>query len=176
MANQVVSIEVDGEFRMAELVETKGGWSTILIDGEQRKVRNSAISMNDDEEAIEAFLTDEDEELEDGERGDVFPAGIRETYERGTTEDGANYIDCGDSLAAQLRGASLQHVAKLAEKHCGERTAQGWLDLYTTDRIEAGKNPLNVGMIRMNLGNRIRAAIKRAEEESAEVQADTQAA
>ena len=53
----------------------------------------------------------------------------------------------------------------------GQRTAQGWLDFYTTDRVADGKNPLNPGMVRMNLGNRIRAHHKQMAEEAGESQA-----
>jgi hypothetical protein len=93
--------------------------------------------------------------------GDVFPAGIRESYERGTTDDGASFIDNGDTIAQQLRGWELIDVAKEAAKRCGQRNAQGWLDFYGKDRTAAGKKPLNAGMVRMNLGNRIRAAMKK---------------
>ena len=146
---------------LVELIgEPKSGWQEVrLEDGATRKVRPSAIS--------EIPFTDETEDDDAPRRGDVFPAGIRETYERGKTEDGSVYIDSGDALAVQLRGAELETVAALAAKVIGERTAQGWIDLYTVDREEAGKARLNPGMIRMNLGNRIRAALKRQAEAEA---------
>lgn len=112
-------------------------------------------------EAAAAATTDE-EEQEPVKSGDVFPAGIRESYERGTTDEGAAFIDNGDPIAQQLRGWELMDVAKLAADKCGQRTAQGWLDHYGKDREAAGKKPLNAGMVRMNLGNRIRGAIKKA--------------
>lgn len=134
-----------------EISEAKG-WVTVRDEaGAEHKVRRASLS--------EVELSEDDEQEVSG--GDVFPAGIRETYERGKTEEGAAYIDCGDNLAEQLRGSELSEVAQLAAKICGQRSAQGWIDLYTTDREAQGKNPLNAGMVRMNLGNRIRAALKK---------------
>lgn len=113
------------------------------------------------EEAAAAEETSEEEEPVTS--GDVFPAGIRESYQRGQTDEGASFIDSGDELAVKLRGAELTEVAALAAKHCGQRNAKGWLDFYTVDREAEGKTRLNPGMVRMNLGNRIRAALKKTE-------------
>ena len=134
------------------------GWIECKDEGgETYKVRVSHLR--------ELELSDDDGE--ETKTGDVFPAGIRETYERGKTAEGAAYIDNGDELARQLRGAELDQVARMAAEICGEKTAQGWIDHYTVDREAEGKARLNPGMVRMNLGNRIRAALKRkAEEES----------
>lgn len=169
-----VDLNKDGEFEMCDLIATKGGWSEVRDQmGKHHKVRNSQVAMNDDEDAIEDLMTDDDDD-QDSERGDVFPAGIRETYQVGTTEDGAKFIDCGDTIAVRLRGASLEEVAAMAAEIVKEPrlTKQGWLDLYNQDRIDAGKDALNVGMRRMNIGNRIRAALKRkAEDEAAEAKA-----
>lgn len=180
MAQVAVDLNKDGEFVTAELVSSSKGWATIRIeiDGETqiRKVRTSQIALDDEDEApeeiLEEMLTDDDDDLdEDGEptkRGDVFPAGIRETYEKGKTLKGKSFIDCGDEVAAQLRDMSLEEVAVVASKVLGELTADGWLAVYTTDREAAGKSRLNPGMVRMNLGNRIRAELKRQAEEAGE--------
>lgn len=125
-----------------------------------RRTKAAEAAAKKAEEAQAAEATEEDAPVTSG---DVFPAGIRESYERGTTEEGASFIDNGDPIATQLRGWELQDVAKLAADKCGQRTAQGWLDFYGKDREKQGKKPLNPGMVRMNLGNRIRAAIKKAE-------------
>jgi hypothetical protein len=173
MAQVAVKLSADAEFVVAELVEVKGSWATVTVDGETHKVRKSALALNDDanpdESALEDLLTDEDELSDDAEvkSGDVFPKGIRETYVKGVTETGRSFIDCGDELATQLRDATLEEVAKRAEQVLGQRTAKGWIALYTTDREAVGKAALNPGMVRMNLGNRIRAAIKKQEEEAA---------
>jgi len=160
------------EFEIATLVQVKGSWVTLRdADGHEFKVRKGQVALDDDanpdESALEALLTDEDLD-EDGEvrSGDVFPEGIRERYVKGKTETGRTFIDCGDELAAQLRDASLEEVALRAEQVLGQRNAAGWIAFYTTDREAEGKSPLNPGMVRMNLGNRIRAAIKRQEQEA----------
>ena len=135
------------------LENAKRGWLEGTNEaGETVKIRKSAL--------VEVELTDDDEQP--ARIGDVFPAGIRDTYARGKTEEGAVYIDSADALAVEMRGWELQDVAKKAAEICGERTAQGWLDLYGVDRELEGKQPLNAGMVRMNLGNRIRGALKKA--------------
>lgn len=174
MSQVAIDINKDGEYVIGELVAINKGWATVKIDGEEHKVRKGQLALDDDgnpdESTANALL--EEELDDDGEvrGGDVFPAGIRERYVKGKTDTGRAFIDCGDEIAAQLRDASLEEVAKRAEQVLGQRTAAGWIAFYTTDREAEGKNPLNPGMVRMNLGNRIRAAIKRQEEE-AEAQA-----
>ncbi len=178
---QIVAVDLkkDGDFVQCEFVGTKGGWTTVIesATGIEHKVRNSQVAMDegDDAEHIDDYLTD-DEGSDDGEErigGDVFPPGIRETYQMGTTEDGSKYIDNGDALAQELRGASLEAVAKMASEIVQEpkQSAKAWLEMYTTDREAIGKDALNPGMVRMNLGNRIRAALKRKAEEEAQEQA-----
>lgn len=136
-----------------EISEAKG-WVLIRTEsGDESNVRRATLS--------EVMLTDEDDS-EAVTSGDVFPAGIRETYARGKTDEGASFIDSGDALAVKLRGAELSEVAKMAAEICGQRTAAGWLAHYGEDRVADGKAPLNAGMVRMNLGNRIRAALKKA--------------
>jgi hypothetical protein len=68
------------------------------------------------------------------------------------TATGRKTIDIGDATAELLRGKSLVAVYKLAAKKLGEEES----DLR--DRYKH----LNLGMQRMNLGNRIRAASKEA--------------
>jgi hypothetical protein len=181
--NKQVAVDLDGSGNhvLAELVSTKSGWATINVEIEgvvqTRKVRVKQIALdaedNAPEEVLEEILTDEDEDLdEDGNvrRGDVFPAGVRETYLKGKTASGKAFIDCGDEIAEQLRDMSLEQVAHVAEQVLGQLTAAGWLALYTTDREAEGKKALNPGMVRMNLGNRIRAAIKLQEKEAQEAE------
>jgi len=155
----MATIRQHDEHGLVEEISDAKGWVSIRTEaGETLNVRRSSLS--------EVALTDEDDS-EAVTSGDVFPAGIRETYARGKTEEGAAFIDSGDELAVTLRGAELQEVAALAAKVCGQRTAQGWLDHYGDDRLADGKSPLNAGMVRMNLGNRIRAALKKEEDAKA---------
>jgi hypothetical protein len=175
--NKLVAVDLDknGEFTMCELVSVNKGWVTVIHEGAERKVRVSQVALdaNDNvaEEVLDDILTDEgdldlDEDGNPVKRGDVFPRGIRETYVKGKTPTGKTYIDCGDEIAEQLRGMDLNGVAEVAAQVLGQLTAEGWIAVYREDRIAAGKNPLNPGMIRMNLGNRIRAAVKAQEQEA----------
>ncbi len=135
---------------VAEVSNAKGWILVVEEDGTEHKVRASTLT----------FVEEIEEETH--KRGDVFPLGIRETYERGKTEEGAPFIDNGDPIAKQLRGWTVEQVAKLAATKCGG-TQTGWIEFYTTDRLAEGKKALNPGMIRMNLGNRIRAALANEE-------------
>lgn len=95
--------------------------------------------------------------------GDVFPTGARERYVGGKATNGKRFLDSGDTLAQELRGATLIEVAERYARMNPERNAQGWIAFYTTDRVVLGKRALNDGMVRMNIGNRIRALLKDAQ-------------
>lgn len=64
---------------------------------------------------------------------------------------GNSSLDCGDSVAKDLRGKELDDVYKEYAKVFGREEAAAMRKRY-------GK--LNVGMQRMNLGNRLRAAVR----------------
>jgi hypothetical protein len=66
------------------------------------------------------------------------------------TASGNVSVDCGDELAARLRGKSLDDVYAFAAKALKEPEAD----------LRKQYKHLNVGMQRMNLGNRVRAALK----------------
>jgi hypothetical protein len=68
------------------------------------------------------------------------------------TATGRKTIDIGDATAELLRGKSLDDVYKLAAKKLGEE------EKALRERYQH----LNLGMQRMNLGNRLRAASKEA--------------
>lgn len=161
----------EGAFEVAELIGIKGGWATLRTDSDgEFKVRKGKLALDDDanpdESALEQLLTDEDDDEAYERGGDVFPKGIRERYVK-TKVGGKTLIDSDDELAQQLRGKSLQETAALAAQVLGG-TAEGWIAKYTTDREAEGKSALNPGMVRMNIGNRIRAKLKRDAEEAAE--------
>lgn len=69
-------------------------------------------------------------------------------YERTKTASGNASLDSGDSVAKKLRGVELADVYKQAAKVLGEPIAT----------LKSRYAHLNVGMQRMNLGNRIRGA------------------
>lgn len=61
-------------------------------------------------------------------------------------------VSCGDEVAAQLRELNVTQIASWCAELCGE-SAGFWLEKY---------GHLNPGQVRMNLGNKIRAALKKA--------------
>lgn len=69
-------------------------------------------------------------------------------YETVIAASGNTSLDCGDPLAAALRGKSLDDVYKAAAKELREPEAD----------LRKRYAHLNPGMQRMNLGNRMRAA------------------
>jgi len=69
-------------------------------------------------------------------------------YKHVFSASGSSSLDCGDDLAKQLRGATLDEVYKQAAKLLREPEAA----------LRKRYDHLNVGMQRMNLGNRMRAA------------------
>lgn len=73
-------------------------------------------------------------------------------YDKVKSAEGNSSLDCGDELAQKLRGMDLDDVYAKAAKTLGE-----------SERALKGKySHLNVGMQRMNLGNRLRAALANA--------------
>ena len=67
------------------------------------------------------------------------------------TARGNAVVDNGDPVAARLRGQPLDATWALATEAMGESTVQ---------LLKVRYEKLNVGQIRMNVGNRIRAMIK----------------
>ena len=69
-------------------------------------------------------------------------------YVKTKAASGNTSLDCADDVAKQLRGKELDAIYKLAAKTLGE----------TEKALRARYGRLNVGMQRMNLGNRLRRA------------------
>lgn len=78
-------------------------------------------------------------------------------YEAVKSAGGNSSLDNGDKLAKELRGLALEDVYKRAAKVLGKDEADA---LYKRYNKREGKEPLNPGMQRMNLGNRMRAALR----------------
>lgn len=76
-------------------------------------------------------------------------------YVRTKSASGSSSMDSGDQVAQELRGMELDEVYSKVAKVLGE----------TITSLKAKYAKLNVGMQRMNLGNRYRAAIDTSEEE-----------
>ena len=85
-------------------------------------------------------------------RRSIVPEGYRERCvvdKEHKTAKGNVSVHCGDELAVFLRGKSLEQVYEIAAKAFG-----------TGNGLKAKYSHLNTGQQRMNVGNRIRAAIK----------------
>ena len=77
-----------------------------------------------------------------------YAAGYNHDSEK-KTAGGHVSVDCADAIATKLRGKTLDDVYAFAAKALGE----------TEKELFAKYKHLNVGMQRMNLGNRVRAAV-----------------
>ena len=74
------------------------------------------------------------------------------------TAAGNKTIDCDDDLAAKLRGKDLPEVYEMAVKVLNKALEEGEKE-HTVGTLKAKYKHLNVGMQRMNLGNRMRAIL-----------------
>ena len=85
-------------------------------------------------------------------RRSIVPEGYRERCvvdREHKTAGGNTSVHCGDDLAVFLRGKSLEQVYELATKVFGPGNG-----------LRARYGHLNPGQQRMNVGNRLRAAVK----------------
>lgn len=86
------------------------------------------------------------EYVKGGKKGDEKTAGGNKT------------IDCGDKLADRLRGKDLDAVYAEAVKVLNTALEEGQ-KAHTVGTLKAKYGKLNIGMQRMNLGNRMRAIL-----------------
>lgn len=70
-------------------------------------------------------------------------------YEAVKSAEGNSSLDCGDPVAEKLRGKPLDDIYGQAAKTLGESERS----------LRKRYSHLNAGMQRMNLGNRLRAAV-----------------
>jgi hypothetical protein len=84
--------------------------------------------------------------------GSIIDSMQRQEYEKSNvkTPSGSRSVSCGDAVAKALNGLTLDQLEKLAKK---ADMADSW----------AKWKKLNPGMIRMNLGNRLRAQVKQGD-------------
>lgn len=116
-----------------EILSVTRGWTTVLTStGEEKKVRNGNL--------VKILKTSRIRHVKNASYN-------VENMRKLTSRFGNLSYDCGDSLARRLEGKSLDEVYMIASEE---------LEIS----IEVLKNKykhLNVGMQRMNLGNRMRA-------------------
>lgn len=138
---------------VVEVVETNGGWSTIqFADGMQRKVRNGEwVEMID--EKVEYTL--QEALAEEAEMGKIRRC-VNTTYDpshyvKAKSKSGHATLHNGDPVAQTLATMDLDEIFA----HVATMTGH---DEIALRKMYAH---LNVGMKRMNLGNRLRAWYKK---------------
>ena len=138
---------------VVEVVETNGGWSTIqFADGMQRKVRNGEwVEMIEEkvEYTLAEALAEEAEMLKT--RRCVNTTYNPSHYVKAKSKSGHATLHNGDSIATLWADMTLEEIYKAASMIL-KVPHQQLVDKYAH---------LNVGMQRMNLGNRVRAATKK---------------
>lgn len=140
---------------VVEVVETNGGWSTIqFADGMQRKVRNGEwVEMI--EEKVEYTL--QEALAEEAEMGKIRRC-VNTTYDpshyvKAKSKSGHATLHNGDHVAQKLADMDLDDIYSYTATVL-KMSKQELKDKYSH---------LNPGMQRMCLGNRVRAAAKKAQ-------------
>ena len=159
---------------IVEIVTVKGGWTTVIdSDGNTRKVRNSQIVQaevaEEPAEKVEYTLAEAQAEAGESEEAeDEEPAGrrivkskvdlSRYTHHEAKTASGRKVMDVNDRAAAMLRGKTLDEAYEIVSMEIAIA-----FDRHLTEarqELVARYEHLNPGMQRMNLGNRLRKALK----------------
>lgn len=135
-----------------QIISVSGGWTTVQFqDGSNRKVRNSTIVEVKVEKKEASKIAKIKETQIDLSR--YFVSDQK-------TPSGRKTIDCNDEIGVELRGMAIDRVYEIA----AERLET------TVDALRSQYGHLNVGMQRMNLGNRIRGAGPAKQKEAAKLQ------
>ena len=129
--------------RVVDIVEVKGGWTTILDGMAQLKVRNGELRPLDMENPeVQAEV-----EAKVAKAALVNPDMSRYLEHRDVpTASGRASVDICDEVAAQLRGVPLERAFSIVADKLG-------VDVALLQRRYSNLNP---GMKRMNLGNLLR--------------------
>lgn len=168
---KVLVTEKDGSKTEAMFVSAKAGWANVTVKGEARKVRTKDVELKMTKAEIKKLESAARKAEKDaakaaaGEEGDtrLVPADLAHyVLHDETTASGRKRIDVDDEVAAKLRTLDLPATYKYAASVLDE-TAKALLTKY---------EHLNLGMQRMNLGNRIRKALRVGAEVVADVKAE----
>lgn len=135
MARKTYTVKPD------QVLSNVKGWLTLqLSDGSTVKARKRDVKI------IEGGITNR----RVGDRRHDCSAYVRRVGGKLLkSASGHSTMDNGDEIAKQLRGADLETVYSKAAKILGESVKE----------LQARYGHLNAGMQRMNLGNRMRAAM-----------------
>lgn len=137
------------------------GW--VELAGVSQKYRASALwPVGTTDEEAAAATAEQDEEQDEEQEGRLTPVLHFDLsrYASGLakTPSGRNTIDTGDYVAALLRGLSIDalyaEAARFMRCYDGDEAA-------TEEQLRARYGHLNIGMQRMNLGNRMRGVYGR---------------
>jgi hypothetical protein len=149
---------------IVEVITVSGGWTTIVINGEQKKVRNSDLSATRVEEPKEVATPKASRapkapkekkpiDINTRKNGVVDTLYLPQYHSaKVPMPDGTvkRALDCGDEVAAKLRVMTLDQVFEFAAQVC-----------KTTDKsLRAKYEGLNAGLARMSLGNIVRKAMR----------------
>lgn len=136
------------------VISKSGAWTTISIDGKEKKVRvpttkarsaGKTPTKNARKAPAKRAATrkpKDSDKLIDADLSKYVVSDIK-------TPSGRKAIDTGDDVAKKLRGRPLDEVYKLVSEKTG----------ITQKDLHAKYDKLNPGMQRMNLGNRLRGAL-----------------
>lgn len=160
-------VKVDDRSEIGVVESVSGGWTSVRFGAEIAKYRNSRVHR---------VITKEKKVQQQRQPapahfvGDVAPGKVARVKD--TTFDLSRYfvsdiktvggrrtLDCADEIAARLRGKSIEEVYAWAAEvlECSE------------DALRKQYGHLNLGMQRMNLGNRIRGADSAKEKAAAKL-------
>lgn len=165
--------EMSYQGRIVDVVEVKGGWSTVLDGMKQLKVRNSELSapvkagtanvpakpgpVRSAKDAKADKPKREPKPKTDDDGRLVKPDLSRyEVSAEVKTASGRKAIDIADGVAKQLRGLDIADTYRAAAEATGQ----------TQKALREKYQHLNPGMQRMNLGNLIRGAASAAAREA----------
>lgn len=170
----IVTSKKDGSTFDALFVSAKAGWTVVKVKGEDKKVRSSEVvakltkadQKKEEAAARRAEKAAAKAEDDDGEDNRLVPADLsRYTLHDELTASGRKRIDVDDDTATKLRTMDLPATYKYAASVLDE----------SVKALQERYKDLNLGMQRMNLGNRIRKALKIAAEVQADVKAEKKA-
>ena len=175
-----------GEWRIGQIIDKVAGG--LVITGEFIVPKNRAYkltreafekAMNNEPEEVEMEEINELETIEIEETGEteleeiqgvrICPDWSRYTRHTGiTTQSGKTVIDINDYVAGILRGLNLDDTYDTVARYIRAINetavdAKGLETLDTVDKLQAKYGHLNPGMQRMNLGNKLRGAMARAD-------------
>lgn len=142
--------------KTVEVIAISGGWTTIIIDGEQKKVRNSEISsVTEKAEATPVKAPKERKPIDINTRKNGVVDSVylpQYVSAKVVLADGTSKraVDCGDEIATKMRAMTINQVYEFVSDM-----------LKVSDKaLRARYETLNTGMQRMNLGNLVRKALR----------------